>query len=87
MAVDEKLIDRAENAPANFTFDDLCKLVAQLGWKLRNVKGSHHIFSHPKARKDIYPRPLNLQRLKGGKAKPEQVKEVVKRARDMGLLR
>lgn len=88
MAVDKKLLANAENSPSNCPFNDLLKLVEQLGWKLRNRKGSHHIFTHPLAQgaKDVYPHPLNLQRLKTGKAKPEQVKEVLKRARYMGLI-
>lgn len=88
MAVDEKLVERAENAPANVPFEDLCKLAEQLGWEERNKKGSHRIFIHPQAQafRDAFPRPLNLQRLKNGKAKQEQVKEVLKRARHMGLI-
>ena len=26
---------------------DLIKLLEQAGWVLRNVAGSHHVFSHP----------------------------------------
>lgn len=88
MASDKKLLEKARNSPANFDFDDLLKLVKQLGWEERNVKGSHHTFSHPQAKytKNLYPRPLNLQRWKNGKAKLEQVKEVLKRAESMGLI-
>ncbi len=88
MKVDEKLLAKARNSPANLAFDDLIKLVEQLGWKHRNTKGSHHIFSYPRARDtgNLYPRPLNLQRWKGGKAKREQVKEMLKRAEEMGII-
>ena len=88
MTTTEKLLERAENAPASLTFRDLCTLAEQLGWTRRRTKGSHHIYSHPNADKvkDRYPRPLNLQKMKDGKAKPEQVKEVLKRARDMGII-
>jgi hypothetical protein len=88
MAVDKKLLEKARNSPANFDFNDLLKLVEQLGWKERNIKGSHHVFSHPQAQdtKDLYPRPLNLQRWKNGRAKLEQVKEVLKRAESMGII-
>lgn len=88
MAVDGKLLDKVRNAPANLAFSDLRKLVEQLGWTLRKIKGSHYIFSHPQAGsgKEDSPRPLNLQRWKGGKAEMEQAKEVLKRARAMGLI-
>lgn len=86
--MDEKLLQKLQDSPSNVSFPDLTKLVKQLGWSLRNQKGSHHIFTHPDARdsKDMYPRPLNLQCMKNGKAKPEQVREVLKRARAMGLI-
>jgi hypothetical protein len=88
MVVDEKLLEKARKGPANMAFSDLVKLVTQLGWEHRNTTGSHHIFSHPQAKdtRDLYPRPLNLQRWKGGKAKLEQVKEVLKRAEAMGII-
>ena len=88
MTAPEKLLAKAKNTPANLTFSDLCTLAEQLGWRWRRTKGSHHIYSHPNAAKvkERYPRPLNLQKMKDGKAKPEQVKEVLKRARDMGII-
>ena len=88
MDVDRKLLEKARTSPANLPFNDLLKLVKQLGWEERNIKGSHHTFSHPQAKdtKSLYPRPLNLQRWKNGKAKLEQVKEVLKRAESMGII-
>lgn len=90
MAVDKKLLEEAENAPGNFQFDDLVKLTEQLGWEPRKQQpdGSHRLFTHPMAErfKDVFPRPLNLQRGKKGRAKIEQVKEVLKRAKHMGLI-
>lgn len=88
MSVDQKLLEKARNSAANFAFDDLLKLAEQLGWELRRITGSHHIFSHPQARdtKDLYPIPLNLQRWRNGRAKVEQVREVLKRAESMGLI-
>ena len=54
---------------ANIRFDDLCKLLRDLGFQER-IRGSHHIFTKP----EIEP-ILNLQR-DGSHAKPYQVRQV-----------
>ena len=55
---------------ANIAFDDLRGLLRHLGFTER-VKGGHHIFSL-----EGVEEILNLQRRKGGKAKPYQVRQV-----------
>ena len=67
----EKLIDRIlrGSSDANIDFDDLCGLLAHLGFALRG-RGSHHVFSKPGISERI-----NLQR-DGAKAKPYQVRQV-----------
>ena len=88
MAVDEQLLDRAKRNPAGLTFDEAVKLAEQLGWNEVRKIGSHRIFHHPLAQKikEIYPRPLNLQRGKNGKAKEYQVRQMLERARGMGVI-
>jgi predicted RNA binding protein YcfA (HicA-like mRNA interferase family) len=54
----------------NIRFEDLIKLVSNLGFTER-VKGDHHIFS-----KDNIPEIINLQPLSDGKSKAYQVKQV-----------
>jgi hypothetical protein len=54
----------------NIRFDELKKLVTDLSFDCR-IKGDHHIFS-----KTGVAEIINLQPLKGGKAKPYQVKQV-----------
>jgi len=54
----------------NIRFNDLCKLLLDLGFQKR-VKGGHYIFT----RHDIL-QIINLQPLKDGKAKAYQVKQV-----------
>ncbi len=54
---------------AALRFDDLCALLASLGFEKR-VKGSHHLF-----RKGNVEERINLQR-EGSHAKPYQVKQV-----------
>lgn len=54
---------------SNIGFDDLYRLLTQLGFEVR-IKGSHHVFS-----KSNVAELINLQR-DGSKAKPYQVKQV-----------
>ena len=54
---------------ANIDFDDLYRLLTQLGFEVR-IKGSHHVFS-----KADVSELVNLQR-DGAKAKPYQVRQV-----------
>ncbi len=54
---------------AAIRFDDLCRLLADLGFDMR-VRGSHHIF-----RKAGIDEKINLQR-EGSHAKPYQVRQV-----------
>jgi predicted RNA binding protein YcfA (HicA-like mRNA interferase family) len=54
---------------SNLSFDDIVRLLGQLGFTLR-VKGSHHIFT-----RDGVDEIINLQP-KGSLAKPYQVKQV-----------
>lgn len=67
----DKLIDRIlrGSSDANINFDDLCGLLAHVGFAVR-VRGSHHVFSKPGISERI-----NLQR-DGAKAKPYQVRQV-----------
>lgn len=52
-------------------FAELVRLAEAFGFRLSRVKGSHHIFVHPKAREIV-----NLQNA-GGMAKPYQVRQLV----------
>ena len=52
-------------------FDDLCALLARLGFAERRSSGSHRIFFHRAT-----PEILNLQPRSDGTAKPYQVRQV-----------
>lgn len=41
------LIRLARGELANVAFGDACRLVEGLGFELRRVSGSHHVFAHP----------------------------------------
>jgi predicted RNA binding protein YcfA (HicA-like mRNA interferase family) len=67
-----KLLQKAVNSPANLRFGELVTLVQGLGFRHQRTAGSHHIFVHP----DV-PVPVNVHNV-GGKAKPYQVRQVLK---------
>ncbi|HEY4025979.1 MAG TPA: type II toxin-antitoxin system HicA family toxin [Candidatus Dormibacteraeota bacterium] len=56
----------------NVRFQELVALVESLGFELRRVSGSHHIYVHP----DL-DELVNLQEV-GGRAKPYQVRQLVR---------
>jgi len=72
MASMQKLLDNVLSArsDANIKFSDLRKRLSALDFNER-IKGDHHIFI-----RDDVQEILNLQPVKGGKAKPYQVKQV-----------
>ena len=63
---------RGRGAVTNVSFGDLCNLAEGLGFEMRRVSGSHHVFAHP----DI-PQLINLQSLRG-QAKPYQVRQLLR---------
>jgi predicted RNA binding protein YcfA (HicA-like mRNA interferase family) len=70
---DRKLLMRlALGAFANVTFADLQHLAEALGFELRRVSGSHHVFVHA----DI-PELINLQAVRG-QAKPYQTRQFLR---------
>jgi hypothetical protein len=54
---------------ADFSFNQLCSLLTELGYAMRKAKGSHVIFHRDAS-------VLNLQSASGGKAKAYQVRLV-----------
>jgi predicted AlkP superfamily pyrophosphatase or phosphodiesterase len=70
--MDKKILDKVLSglSDRNLRFDDLLKLLSDFGFSQR-TKGDHHIFYREGVEEII-----NLQPLKGGKAKAYQVKQV-----------
>jgi predicted RNA binding protein YcfA (HicA-like mRNA interferase family) len=62
----------ARGAVANVAFGDLRALAESLGFELRRVSGSHHVFMHPQV-----PQLINLQSVRG-QAKPYQVRQLLR---------
>ena len=78
--MDEPL-ERARNNPQSFTFRELQQLAEKAGFRLRRIRGSHHVYS----RKGVVE-IINLQP-KGRMAKPYQVRQVVGLIDKYGLLK
>ncbi len=62
---------KIRNNPHDVDFDDIGPWLADYGFSLHRVKGSHHIFIHPEGEL------LNFQPDKNGKAKTYQVKQAI----------
>jgi len=63
-------------------------LAEELGFEHVRTAGSHHLFHHPGASmvREQFPRPLNLQKGRDGKAKAYQVKQMLQMAEALGII-
>ena len=75
-----QLYEDIKSNPKNIRFQKICKVAEVFGFKRRKGKGSHHIFTLPGVEE-----LLNFQNIKG-KAKPYQVKQLIKIIEKYGLL-
>ena len=78
----DKILAKARNSASYLGFDELCFLAACHGFIFRRTLGSHHIYENP----DLGPdknRNLNFQNV-GGKAKPYQVRQLLKAIEVLG---
>jgi len=67
-----KLLLKLISGSKNIRFTEAIAVAEGFGFKLDRISGSHHIFVHPSV-----PELINLQDVKG-KAKPYQVKQLLK---------
>ncbi len=67
-----RLLQKLLSGSKNIRFNEAKAITAAFGFNLDRISGSHHIFLHP----DV-PELVNLQNVKG-KAKPYQVKQLLK---------
>jgi predicted RNA binding protein YcfA (HicA-like mRNA interferase family) len=63
---------------ADFSFNQLCSLLVEVGYAMHKAKGSHVIFQHGASF-------LNLQSTPGGKAKAYQVRLIRRELPNLGL--
>lgn len=80
MAKHEKLLLRVRNNPRNVRYSDMLTLVDAFGFRFLRQEGSHRQYLHPTA--NLY---LNLQPDEGSKAKPYQVRWLLKQIDAHGL--
>jgi len=66
--------------PKNVRFDDLCRAAEAFGFRFRGGKGSHRVYVQSGV-----ATILNFQNV-GGKAKPYQVRQLLKVIEDYSLL-
>ena len=69
----DKKNQKIRRNPKNIKFQDLISWLADNGFSLDRVSGSHHIFIHP-----VIETPINIQKKKDGTAKTYQVKQAIK---------
>jgi predicted RNA binding protein YcfA (HicA-like mRNA interferase family) len=67
-----KLLKKLLSGSKNIRFSEVTVVAEAFGFRLDRISSSHHIFLHP----DV-PELVNLQNVKG-KAKPYQVKQLLK---------
>jgi len=67
----EKILKKILSGSANVKFKEIAGLAEAFGFSLSRIKGSHHIFTHPKI-----PELINLQNVKGN-AKPYQINQFI----------
>jgi predicted RNA binding protein YcfA (HicA-like mRNA interferase family) len=75
----KKLLIRITINPHNVDYDDFVRLIEAFGFRPLRIKGSHHIFG-----RDDLPDLINLQPRKG-EAKPQQIREFLRRIEKYGL--
>lgn len=69
----EKLLAKARSSRGNFSFTDLTKLARCYEYEFRLVKGGHHMYERRE------PHDFrNFQPGRGSRAKPEQVRDLVR---------
>ena len=76
----QKLFRKAQRSPRNYAYSDLVTLLRGVGYEFERQKGSHAIFCHP-VNGDV----VNVQAV-GSQAKPYQVRQVVAKIEELGLL-
>jgi predicted RNA binding protein YcfA (HicA-like mRNA interferase family) len=69
----EKLLAKARNNPAGVRFTEACALAEAYGFQFARQRGSHRMFE----REGVWEQ-VNLQPERNGKAKPYQVRQLVK---------
>jgi predicted RNA binding protein YcfA (HicA-like mRNA interferase family) len=78
----QKLLSRiVDGSTKNISFDEFCALIEALGFELDRTRGSHRLYYHP-----TLGERLNVQPLKGGDAKPYQIRQLLRLVEQYDLM-
>lgn len=75
-----KIFAKLVSGSKNISFEEFASLLEGFGYVLERVRGSHHVFKHPKV-----PQLLSIQPRQDGKAKPYQLKQFLKQVEEYQL--
>ncbi|MDI6917976.1 MAG: type II toxin-antitoxin system HicA family toxin [Thermoplasmatales archaeon] len=77
----KKIFDEIKKNPKNLRFDKLCRIAEMFGFYFKGGKSSHRIYVRERIQE-----MLNFQNV-GGKAKPYQVRQLIKVIMKYNLLK
>lgn len=80
MVKHSKILEKLVSGSQNIRFDEFMTLLEEFGFVRERVRGSHHIFKHPSV-SDL----LSIQPRKDGKAKPYQLRQLLKLVEEYNL--
>lgn len=72
MSQKRKLAEKIRENPKGVSFEDACAMASYLGFPLRRISGSHHIFARRGQRRN-----LNFQKKKDGKIPAYQARQLI----------
>lgn len=70
MVKKRKLYEKVLAGSKNIRFDEFTLLLEAFGFVFQRIRGSHHVYEHPRMEK-----PFVIQRKGNGQAKPYQVRQ------------
>lgn len=76
----QRLLDKLLSGSKDITFREFVALLEGFGFRLDRMRGSHHVFVHP-----LIGEMLSIQPRKDGKAKPYQLRQVLKLVEEYNL--
>lgn len=79
MAKLSAILEKVMSAHGRIQFRDFQKLLLKLGFRLDRIRGSHHIYVHPKVTRALSIQPI------GKEAKPFQVRQLRDMIAEFGL--
>ncbi len=79
MAKQDTTIEKVMSGRGRVKFRDFQRLLVKLGFHLDRIRGSHHIYTHPRVTRALSIQPV------GNEAKPFQVRQLRDMISEFGL--